>query len=100
MPSTFHEPHSASTAALRSAVTAGVLLLAGLVGYNLFLVRAHLDSVTVGLALAASVIVLVLSILTNRNVARMTRQMGVWYGVDGRPARSKQESGRASGAAA
>jgi hypothetical protein len=81
MPNTFHEPHSASTAALRSAVTAGVLLLAGLVGYKLFLVRAHLDSVTVGLALAASVIVLVLSILANRNVARITRQMGVCYGV-------------------
>lgn len=83
MANTFHETHSASRNAmgLRIALTMGVLLLAALVGYNLFLVRAHLDSVTVGLALADSVIVLVLSLLANWNIARMTRQPGAWYGI-------------------
>ncbi len=83
MANTFHETHSASrnVMGLRIALTMGVLLLAALVGYNLFQVRAHLESVPVGLALADSVIVLVLSLLANRNIARMTRQTGAWYGI-------------------
>jgi hypothetical protein len=83
MANTFHETHSASRNAmgLRIALTMGVLLLAALVGYNLFLVRAHLDSVTVGLALADSIIMLVLSLLANRNIARVTRQPSAWYGI-------------------
>ena len=82
MANTFHETHSASRNAmgLRIALTMGVLLLAALVGYNLFLVRAHLDSVTVGLALADSIIMLVLSPGQPEHCSRdETTRCLVWY---------------------
>jgi hypothetical protein len=62
---TVSESPSGAAAGLRIVVTAGVLLLGGLVGHNLYLVRACLDSVTVGLALADAVIVLVLHVLAD-----------------------------------